>query len=98
MYTSTGIQRTDLACAQTSKNTRPYLKLIPLRPRCRDATLPKVPVVVVLALKELSPGTPHNNTIYVAAVRPTGCCSQDIWEDNIAKIMQVIQTKSVAVA
>ena len=78
VYT-TGIQRTDLACAQTPKKyATVFFQLIPLRPRCGSTTLPVVPVVVVLTLEELSPGSPHHNTIYVATVRPTGCCSQDI--------------------
>src|SRR6195952_3915201 len=70
--------------AWTSRAHRPLkirdriFQLIPLRPRCGNATSPEVPVVVVLTLEEISPGTPHHNTVYVAAVRPTGCCSQDI--------------------
>ena len=70
--------------ARTSRAHRPpkirdrIFQLIPLLPRCGDATLPEIPVVVALTLKELSPGTPHYNTIYVAAICPPGCCSQDI--------------------
>src|ERR1700712_4647469 len=90
--------------ARTSRAHRPLkirdriIQLIPLRPRCGNTTAPEVLVVVVPILEGLSPGSPHHNTIYVAAVRPTRCCSQDIGEDKIAKIMQVLRTNSVGVA
>jgi len=38
-----------------------------------------------------------HNTVYVAAVRPTGCCSQDIWEGTFGELMQVFRAKSVDV-
>src|ERR1700712_3101639 len=88
----------------TSRAHRPLkicdriFQLIPLRPRCGNTTSPEVPVVVVLTHEELSPGSPRHNTIYVMAVHPTGCCSEDIAENKIAKIMPVVRTKSVAVA
>ena len=90
-------ERTD-PCAQTSKIQSRIFQLIPLRPRCLDATLPSAPAVVALALRNLPSGSTHNNTIYVAAVCPTGCYSHDLQEENLAKIMQVVRTKSVCVA
>src|ERR1700712_5026669 len=61
--------------ARTSRAHRPLkirdriFQLITLRPRCGSTVSPKVPVVVELTLEELSPGTPHHNTIYITAYR-----------------------------
>ena len=55
-------------------SSNPY----PCGPDVSKFASPVAPVVVALALRNSPSGAPHNNTIYVAAVRSTGCCSQDI--------------------
>ena len=44
--------------------------------------------------KDISKEDPTCNTIYVAAGRSTGSCSQDIWEETSEQLMQVKASKS----
>src|ERR1700712_884448 len=70
MYTLLESSARTLRAHRPSKiRDRIFQELIPLRPRCGSTTSPEVPVVVVLTLEELSPGTPHHNTIYITAYR-----------------------------
>ena len=76
------------SCAQTSGVHRPLRTDLQNTVAYFSSHTPAAPMfgryvpaalaVVALALRKVPPGSTHNNTIYVAAVRPTGCCSQDL--------------------
>jgi len=48
--------------------------------------------------KDMSKEDPTCNTIYVAAIRPTGSCSQDISEETSEHLMQVKASRSEDIA
>jgi len=60
------------------RNTGTTTPNTPLRPRRWDGASPAVACVVARTGRNASHWRPRRNTVYVAAVRPTGCCSQDI--------------------
>src|ERR1700759_3250369 len=78
--------------AQTSRKDRSNT---PLRPRHWDYRSSAGARKVASPHQEPKNWHLSCNTVYVAAVRPTGSCSQDIREETFGHLMQVEATQSV---